>query len=90
MEGGKTSDGKNEGLSALNFNGDTDDGDNNFDAAKMRWRIGVDQRVDKDAMFIDRFGGGKTWKPITIEDGRIKINGEVQVCDEEGDNCRTV
>jgi nitrogen fixation-related uncharacterized protein len=90
MDGGKTSDGKNEGLSALNFNGDTDDGDNNFDAAKMRWRIGVDQRVDKDAMFIDRFGGGKTWKPITIEDGRIKINGEVQVCDEEGDNCRTV
>lgn len=90
IEGGKSNDGNNEGLSALNFNGDTDGGDNNFDSSKMRWRLGVDQRVDKDSLFIDRFGGGETWTPLTIEDGKIKIKGEVSLCDRDGENCRTL
>jgi hypothetical protein len=90
FEAGRTSDGNNEGLSTINFNGKTDDGDVNLDAGKMRWRVGVDQRANEDRMFIDRFGGGNSWTPISIKDGKIQLRGEVSICDNDGENCQSV
>lgn len=90
FEAGRTYDGKNEGFSALNYNGDHNHGDNNFDANKMRWRLAVDQRASKDEMFIDRFGGGGTWVPLRIKDGKIELHGKVSVCDQNGKNCKTL
>lgn len=88
FEAGRTSDGKNEGLSSINFNGQTKDGHQNFDASKMRWRLGADQRGEKDRFFLDRFGGGDLWTPLKIQDGQIRLQGDVRVCDAKGENCK--
>jgi hypothetical protein len=60
----------------------------------------ADQGSGKDALRIDRTfasdhpendgeGGSSTrWVPVSIEDGRIKLSGEVQACDKQGKNCR--
>lgn len=90
--------------SALTFNGDSSPSsaaDPAFDANKARWRVLADQGSGKDALRIDRTlasdhpdndndgGGGSTrWVPVSIEDGSIKLSGEVQACDRQGKNCR--
>lgn len=90
LEGGNTSDGKNEGLSSVNFNGNTENGDRNFDSDKMRWRVGADQRGTRDRFFIDRFGGGDIWTPVSIRGGTIRLQGDVRVCDDKGKNCKKI
>lgn len=57
-------------------------------STKQIWRMGADQRGT-----FDKFGIGATspqgqqWMPLTLEDGVMKINAKVQLCDSNGQNC---
>lgn len=61
FEAGRTADGNNEGMSAINFNGMTKNGDVLVNNQKSRWRIGTDQTLNNDYMFYDQTlpGGAK-------------------------------
>lgn len=71
IEAGRTSDGNNEGYSAINFNG-------NFntivDNTKTRWRFLVDQNDTKDYMAIDNFDSATLYPYMTFSNKNIGIN----------------
>ena len=74
IEGGRTSDGKNVGFSAINFNGKYDNGERRTDTAKSRWRIGVDQRGGGDTMFIDQQKtNGSFWTPLRMDGANLYV-----------------
>jgi len=108
MEAGFGTDGTS---SALNFNGMSSPDlwkEKGFNTDKSRWRVVVDQGVDRDVLRIDQTLHPthpdyeppsknassypfKTWAPITIDaTGKIKLLGEVELCDKDGNNCRTL
>lgn len=83
--------------SALNFNGDS--GGVSPDAERARWRMFTDVgKGGVESLKIDRtYAPGhadndgtedRTWVPVSIEDGRIRLHGKVTICDEDGGNCR--
>ena len=87
--------------SALSFNGTSGGSDDQIlNTDKARWRLMADQGSGRDSLKIDHTldadhpdndGSGKrSWIPVTIEDGSIKLHGELQVCDRNGENCRSL
>lgn len=93
LEAGRSWNGGNEGLSTIAWNGATTEAGNvAYDASKRRWRLGVDQRGDRDRMFIDRYNSdsGDTWTPVTIEGNAVRVRGPLEVCEKDGSGCRAV
>ena len=55
FEAGRTADGSNEGMAAINFNGMTKGGVAVLsNPQKSRWRVGVDQTANNDTWFVDQ------------------------------------
>lgn len=73
IEGGKSSDNTNEGLSAINFNGYFSTVDQRINTAKNRWRIYVDQRSSSDHLSIDSYNGTQ-YTYATLSNMNIGIN----------------
>jgi hypothetical protein len=75
VEAGKTSDGNNAGFSAINFNGRYANGEKATNAAKSRWRLGVDQRGSTDRLFIDQYKPGGSWfSALSAENGTVTMD----------------
>lgn len=75
IEGGRTSDGNNEGLSAINFNGYYNNGDKHIDSSKGRWRIISDQRDNNDSLSIDQWNKDNNWwNYMYMNDNTVNIN----------------
>lgn len=75
IEGGRTSDGLNEGYSAINFNGYTENKDKLINEKKSRWRVAVDQRTDSDKFGIDQYKPDKSpWNYMWMSDGTVSLN----------------
>ncbi len=75
LEAGRTSDGKNEGYSAINFNGYTEDGDKLINSKKSRWRVVTDQTSSSDKFGIDQYNPDKTsWNYMWMSDGSVTLN----------------
>jgi len=58
--------GGNSGFQAINFNGYFNGGEQRFNASKLRWRMGVDQRGSGELFFIDTFNGTSGGNPFSI------------------------
>ncbi len=75
IEGGRSSDGMNEGYSALNFNGYYDKGEKRINDKKSRWRIMGDQRGPDDKFGIDQYKPDNTsWNYMWLADGNVTLN----------------
>ena len=74
IEGGRTSDGTNEGLSSINFNGYFSTNNMRVNTNKNRWRVFVDQRATADTLGIDTFNGTSSYNYITCSNSNIGIN----------------
>lgn len=75
IEGGRTSDGLNEGLSSINFNGYTQNGEKLINPKKSHWKITSDQRGDQDAMTIDNISKeGNLANYLWLSDGSVGLN----------------
>lgn len=75
FEAGRTSDGNNEGWSAINFNGYYKDGEKRIDQTKGRWRMISEQRGGNDAMGFDHIDKNNSWwNYMWMTDGTVGIN----------------
>lgn len=75
IEGGRTTDGANEGYSAINFNGYTEQGEKKINDKKSRWRIASDQRSATDSFSIDQYGvDNKLTNYVWMTDGSVTLN----------------
>lgn len=74
IEAGRTSDGNNEGFSAVNFNGFSSNGNQRVNNSKQRWRIKVDQTATSEHAGIDTFDGSTTYNYFTMSNRNVGIN----------------
>lgn len=75
FEGGRTTDGNNEGWSAINFNGYYDNGEKRINPNKGRWRLFSEQRGGGDALSIDQWNKNNNWwNYIWMSDGTVGLN----------------
>jgi hypothetical protein len=74
IESGRTTDGANEGFSALNFNGYSLGGERRITTNKNRWRIAIDQRSNNDYLTIDAFNGSVVYNYMTFSNQNVGIN----------------
>jgi hypothetical protein len=74
IEGGKLTDGTNEGLSAINFNGYFNTVHTRINTNKNRWRIYVNQVATSEYLGIDSFNGVSTYSYLTLSNYNIGIN----------------
>ena len=74
FEAGRTSDGNNEGLSTINFNGFYCNADRRITTNKNRWRMYVDQRNSSEYMCIDTYNGITNCNFITLSNNNVGIN----------------
>jgi hypothetical protein len=74
IEAGRTSEGANEGLTTINFNGYSLSGDRRITTNKNRWRLFVDQRSTAEYMGIDAFNGSTLYNYMTLSNLNFGIN----------------
>lgn len=74
IEGGRSSDNTNEGLSAINFNGYFSTVDQRLNNAKNRWRLYVDQRSSADHMGFDSYGGTASHNYVTLSNSNVGVS----------------
>jgi len=77
FEAGRTTDGNNEGMSAINFNGYTLNGDQKINKDKGRWRIVSNQVGTNDSLEIDQLDQkGTLNKYLWMSDGSVTLNND--------------
>jgi hypothetical protein len=75
IEGGRTTDGNNEGWSAINFNGFHDNGEKRINPDKSRFRLISDQRGASDALTVDQLNkNNKSHQYMMMADGSVGVN----------------
>jgi hypothetical protein len=75
IEGGRTTDGNNEGWSAINFNGFYDNGEKRINTDKSRFRLIGDQRSTNDQLIIDQLDKKNNWHQyLMMADGNVGLN----------------
>ena len=82
IEGGTTSDGNpaHTGFSAINFNGEYNNGEIRHEPSKSRWRIYNEQRGGHDLMGVDQLKpNGQIHNYVTLKDDKAIINKDVTV-----------
>lgn len=73
IEGGRSSDNTNEGLSAINFNGYFSTVDQRINTAKSRWRLYVDQRSTADHVGLDSYNGAASHVYFTLSNSNMGV-----------------
>lgn len=79
LEAGRTSDGTQEGFSAINFNGYSSNGDQRISVDKQRWRFKVDQTDTNEYAGVDSFDGTSEYYYITFSNKNVGINRQTPV-----------
>lgn len=74
IESGRTSDGNNEGIAIINFNGFSSNGQRRIETTKQRWRIKVDQTSTNENMQIDSYNGTDIYNYMTLSNLNFGIN----------------
>jgi hypothetical protein len=74
IEAGRASDGSSEGLSAINFNRCTSNGNQRVNNSKLGWRFVVDQTSTNDYLGLDAYNGTSIYNYLTLSNANIGIN----------------